>query len=96
MKKITTSMLEDSRPIVALQIGDPDAGHVLAVNENGITALMLYAEADGSLWIAVVGHAPMDSQNIVAKREEIRARMNLEYVSNIVYMGVQQRERSAV
>lgn len=75
-------MLEDARPILAVQVGMPEAGNVVAVGESGLTAIMPYKEADGSMWLAMIG---VPRNTIQPVRESVRARMSLRFVSNIVY-----------
>ena len=82
MKTITDNILLDERPIQAIQIGDPSDGNFIALGPT-ILALMPYKEADDRIWIAIVG--PAWNNAMKSKREEIKARMALTYVSNIVY-----------
>ena len=82
MKTITDTIMLDPRPIQALQLGDPGEGNFIAVGPT-ILALMPYKEDDGRIWIAIIG--PSKNAAMHTKREEIKARMALTYVSNIVY-----------
>lgn len=89
MKTVEHGMLEDERPILAVQVGYPEAGNVVSVGESGITSIMPYREADGSMWIAMIG---VPRGTIQPVRETVRARMSLRFVSNIVYAEDAMRE----